>query len=110
MPEDRIDSLLRQLQALIVEESSLISEIQTENRRRHAQQNPAPTAPVTVGSRVRITNNVNRPTNWTGVWNAHIARQSTFARVVSIRGGRIYVRTETGFLTWRIAANLRAIA
>lgn len=98
---DDLNSLLSQLRLLRIQEDDLLLRIEFLSV-------STPTPPTfRVGDRVRITNKVSKPTGWQ-IWDKDTIRLSKIAVVTSVRGERVYVRTDSGFDTWRAPSNLSA--
>ena len=103
---ERIEELTRELLALQIRRTQIIAELATEDRAEQAAPHVPPL--FAVGDRVRITNRVNRPSGWVGLWDAERNRNATVTSIVDSNGScRVHLRTHSGVKTWRAPQNLR---
>lgn len=96
-----MSELIAELQRLRIRESEIIARLEIETREQLRE--------IQVGDRVEITNIVRKPGNWTGVWDGKAVRRYRLGTVTAIIGSRIYIDTDLGVSTWRVAANLNLI-
>jgi hypothetical protein len=118
MADNRIEALIKQVQALQVQVYYL-----TEQQQLHQQDtvpvlahpsnsDQAPIQPKTFpypGDRICILNTVKRPQNWdtNTKWDPSAAKLAT---ITSIEYNRIYFTTDNGVTTaWRLLKNIRQI-
>lgn len=98
-----LQGLLTQLKQLRIEEDELLRRIEQTSC---PGPTSTPSSPVfRVGDHVWITNKINRPPGWK-IWDSETIRLSKLATVTSVRGDRVYFRTDSGIDTWRSAGNL----
>jgi hypothetical protein len=116
--DDRIDTLIKELKDLRVQETSLLHQIEEANRQRRIRRvdrdarNSKSTESETtqtyqVGDRVYITSRIRRPVFTSGTWTGYNERRATVTRVV---GEKVYIKTDNEVETWRAAKNLRLLS
>jgi hypothetical protein len=112
MEDNRVDGLIEQVRALTIQ----VQELQQKLRRRDnspssRQRNKASETTGTdkpkfkAGDRVRILNQVKKPTSWDGLQEWLSSRAKT-ATVTSTSGQRVFFTTDNGISTWRSPRNL----
>ena len=122
MTTERIEELTTELKALRVRETSIIEEIERENRsRRTTESRPrrttttAPPTELEAGARVYIKNQVRKPANWDDRirWNPHKERKATVTKVTPAASrhleAKVHLTTDNGTRTWRAAKNVRPL-
>ena len=116
--DDRIDTLIKELKDLRVQETSLLHQIEEVNRQRGIRRvsrdarNSENTERETrqtyqVGDRVYITSRIRKPVFTSGTWTGYNERRATVTRVV---GEKVYIKTDNEVETWRAAKNLRLLS
>lgn len=116
MQDDRVEELVRELQELHIREAAIIAELatrtgtepkeSTDSDEGQRASGPRPGRPFVVGERVRIRNDIRKPTNWTGVWDARNKEAYRRAVVTAVEAGKVYLRNDLGIETWRAPKNL----
>jgi hypothetical protein len=114
MSNESVDDLIRQLEALRIQEVSVLQRLVTAREREtrartRSSQGTRPTAypegeAFRIGDRVQITNRIRVPFGRTVTIND---RRAT---VTSITPTRVYFLTNNGNSTWRARTNLRVVA
>jgi len=116
--DDRIDTLIKELKDLRIQETALIHQIEEANRQRGIGQVNRGTCDgkdierdtrttYQVGDRVYITSRIRRPVFAPATWTGYKERRATVTRIV---GEKVYVKTDNDIKTWRAAKNLRLLS
>jgi hypothetical protein len=113
MTEERIKFLIEELKRLEIRQAVVIAELEATNERRTngntTTSNEASTTGLTIGDRVRITNQVKKPATWnnTVLWDKERERLATVTRVSA---KQIHFVTDNGTNTWRAPNNLKKLS
>ncbi len=108
MERRTIETLIAELKRLKVREAEIISELEeTVGQQRASHSEGAnTTGRLSIGDRVRITNRVRRPANWTNeaTWEEEKERRATVTKVTP---DQVHIVTDNGVKTWRAPNNLK---
>jgi hypothetical protein len=112
--DDSIDTLIKELKELRVQETNLINRIEQANRRRQGggtsssdeHANRGRLTALREGDRVYIKNNIRRPVFPQNNWTVYDERRATVTRV---NEDKIFIKTDNGNNTWRARKNLSVL-
>jgi hypothetical protein len=107
MEDIDFDQIISRLQALQLEQTTLLNELERRrvaDRAGHPNRSPSNQEVVfAVGDRVLITNHVTKPTLFHTTWDQTVAQRATVTKVAT---KRINVTTDNRVRTWRDPKNL----
>ena len=115
MSDERLRTLIAELQELRLRESAILDEIVSTDQARGEEEKEqederavtADGTSIQVGSRVRIKNKVRRPASAGPTWTESKER---LAFVTRFYREQVHVVTDNGTNTWRAKNNLQLIA
>ena len=113
MDNDDVDALIQELQQLNMRQTELLQELQQRNRAQSHQEHCGHDTQVQryeTGDHVIITNEIRRPLLAPQTWNRENERRATVTRVKRVlQKDRVYLTTDNGTRTWRLAENVRPL-
>jgi hypothetical protein len=104
MERKKIHDLIKELKNLQLREAEITTQIDEANAVLSGHRGATVEHDFEKGDRVRVTNQVKKPTNWgDDYWNY---QQAKVATVTFITTDRIFFVTDNGIKTWRAPRNL----
>jgi hypothetical protein len=104
MERKQIHDLIKELKNLQLREAEITKQIDEANAALSGHRGATVEHDFEKGDRVRVTNQVKKPTNWgDDYWNY---QQAKVATVTFITTDRIFFVTDNGIKTWRAPRNL----
>ena len=105
--DDRITSLIEELQGLHVRATEVIREIEETRARQHTREGTrGDHRGFSAGDRIYVKNSIRRPVFAAPNWSASKERRGTVTRV---HNQRVYFTTDNGTKTWRASKNVRPL-
>ena len=112
MVEDHtLEVLINELRALRLRVTQVEAQLkeQREQEQQTIETTSAPSGGFAKGDRVRITNKVRRPANWSASWTEEDIERERSATVTHRARDQIWLITDNGTKTWRAPNNLARI-
>lgn len=112
MQERTVGELIVELKKLKLREARIILLLERENNRTNDCE--VRQATFVTGDRVHIKSRLRKPNNWdkATLWDERTARNATVTRVepdTRTAQDKVFIITDNGVQTWRLASNLRPI-
>lgn len=104
MKTDTLSDIIRQLKELKLREARLLDRLEKVGNSSSSDRSTS--SSFVIGDRVRIRNQVRKPSSWTGPW---IEAEAKAGIVTAVDQDRIALRADNGTRTWRAPKNLERI-
>ena len=101
---DRITSLIQELQSLHVRATEVVREIEEARAQQHTREDArGEHHKYSTGDRIYVKNSIRRPVFAASTWSGFKERRGT---VTGVDKGKVYFTTDNGTKTWRATKNI----